>query len=102
LGFKGFSASDFFLFYCQSLYCTQNQQDIAQALSARINEAYQSLLNPLSRAEYLLQRHHIPVSETDQLEDMELMGEVIEARETIEDAEDSHEINVLVNDNQGL
>lgn len=64
--------------------------------------AYQSLLNPLPRAEYLLKRHHIPVSETDQLEDMELMAEVIEARETIEDAEDPNEINVLMEDNQGL
>ncbi|KAF9456191.1 hypothetical protein BDZ94DRAFT_1315382 [Collybia nuda] len=79
-----------------------NQQDVAQALSARINEAYQSLLNPLSRAEYLLRRHHIPVSETDQLEDMELMAEVIEARETIEDAEHSKDIDVLIENNQLL
>lgn len=30
------------------------------------------------------------------------MAEVIEARETIEDAEDPNEINVLMEDNQGL
>ncbi|RDB28426.1 Iron-sulfur cluster co-chaperone protein HscB, mitochondrial [Hypsizygus marmoreus] len=69
-----------------------NKQDVAQALSARINEAYQGLLNPLSRAEYILQRHHIPVSETDQVNDMQFMSEIMEARETIEDAENESDV----------
>ncbi|KAG6842205.1 hypothetical protein C0991_000175 [Blastosporella zonata] len=73
-----------------------NKQDVAQALSARINEAYQCLLNPLSRAEYILERHHIPVSETDQVNDMQFMSEIMEARETIEDATSITEVEPLI------
>ncbi|KAG5635572.1 hypothetical protein H0H81_010757 [Sphagnurus paluster] len=78
-----------------------NKQDIAQALSARINEAYQSLLNPLSRVEYILQQHHVPVSETDQVDDAGFMAEIMEARETIEEAEDGSDVENLLKQNTG-
>ncbi|KAF8898737.1 hypothetical protein BD779DRAFT_1485310 [Infundibulicybe gibba] len=78
-----------------------NKQDVAQALSSRINEAYQCLLKPLSRVEYLLERHHLPMSESDQLQDMEFMVDIMEARETIDDAEDSSEIHNIVTENTG-
>ncbi|KAF5370243.1 hypothetical protein D9615_010075 [Tricholomella constricta] len=76
-----------------------NKQDIAQALSGRINEAYQCLLNPLSRAEYILQRHHVPISETEHVEDIEFMAEIMQARETVEEAEDVAEIEILLQQN---
>ncbi|KAG5647994.1 hypothetical protein DXG03_007028 [Asterophora parasitica] len=80
----------------------KNKQDIAQALSARINEAYQGLLNPLSRAEYILQRHHVPISETEQVDDIEFMSEIMESREIIDEAEDRSEVESLVDQNNSL
>ncbi|KAK8205269.1 molecular chaperone [Zalaria obscura] len=61
----------------------------AEALSARINEAYKTLANPLLRAQYLLQLRGIDVAEDETLktEDPELLMEVLDAREAIEDAE---------------
>tara|TARA_R110002003_G_scaffold206_22_gene15867 strand:- start:6649 stop:7260 length:612 start_codon:yes stop_codon:yes gene_type:complete len=61
----------------------------AEATSARINEAYKTLQNPLHRAQYLLSLKGIEVAEdeTAKVEDAELLMEVLEAREQIEDAE---------------
>lgn len=60
----------------------------AEALSARINEAYKTLQNPLLRAQYLLSLRGIEVAddETAKVEDPELLMEVLEAREQIEEA----------------
>jgi molecular chaperone HscB len=80
----------------------KEKQDTAQAISARVNEAYQALLKPLPRAEYILGQHHIPISEKDQVDDIEFMSEVMEAREIIDDAEDESEVVNLVKDNRGL
>ena len=41
----------------------KQKQDVAQALSARLNNAYQTLLYPLSRAEYILELNQLPMSE---------------------------------------
>lgn len=79
----------------------KNKQDVAQALSAGVNEAYQCLLKPLSRAEYILGQHHIFLSEKDQVDDLEFMSEIMEARETIDDAEDGEEVSALLNENSG-
>ncbi|KAH7061636.1 cytidine deaminase-like protein [Paraphoma chrysanthemicola] len=61
----------------------------AEATSARINEAYKTLQNPLHRAQYLLSLKGIEVAEdeTAKVEDPELLMEVLEAREQIEEAE---------------
>jgi molecular chaperone HscB len=61
----------------------------AEALSARINEAYKTLQNPLLRAQYLLSLSGIEVAEdeTAKVDDPELLMEVLEAREQIEEAE---------------
>ena len=66
----------------------------AQALSARINEAYKTLQNPLLRAQYLLSLRGIDIAEdeTAKVEDPELLMEVLEAREKIEDAENEEEL----------
>ncbi|KAH8732642.1 Co-chaperone HscB, C-terminal oligomerization domain-containing protein [Phaeosphaeriaceae sp. PMI808] len=69
----------------------------AEALSARINEAYKTLQNPLLRAQYLLSLRGIEVAadETAKVEDGELLLEVLEVREQIEEAgreEDLEEI----------
>ena len=64
----------------------------AEALSARINEAYKTLQDPLKRAQYLLSQSGIDVEDDSaKLEaesDGELLMEVMEAREAVDDVED--------------
>lgn len=81
----------------------QKDQDLAHSLSSRLNEAYQCLLNPLSRAEYILERNGVHISESDHVEDMEFMADIMEQREAIEEAgsEDSEAVHELVEANDG-
>lgn len=79
----------------------KNKQDVAQALSSRVNEAYQRLLTPLSRAEYLLECHHHPISEADQVDNMEFMSEIMQIRETIEEAVNQDVIQLVIDENKG-
>ncbi|KAK6198262.1 hypothetical protein LQW54_010476 [Pestalotiopsis sp. IQ-011] len=70
----------------------------AEATSARINEAFRTLANPLARAQYLLQLQHgldVAADETSKVEDPELLMEVLEAREQIEEAGDEAELAPL-------
>lgn len=69
----------------------------AEATSARINEAYKALLNPLLRAQYLLSLRGIDVAEdeTAKVEDPELLMEVLDAREEIENAQEEAELEEL-------
>ncbi|RDL38318.1 HSC20 (HSCB), C-terminal oligomerization [Venustampulla echinocandica] len=62
----------------------------AEGTSARINEAYKTLQNPLLRAQYLLSLKGIDVAEdeTARVEDPELLMEVLDTREEIESAEE--------------
>jgi molecular chaperone HscB len=75
----------------------------AEALSARINEAYKTLQNPLLRAQYLLSLRGIEVAEdeTAKVEDPELLMEVLEAREQIEEAQSEEELVEMTNSNDG-
>lgn len=66
----------------------------AEGASARINEAYKTLQNPLLRAQYLLSLRGIDVAEdeTARVEDPELLMGVLETRENIEGAEEEVEL----------
>jgi molecular chaperone HscB len=74
----------------------------AEATSARINDAYKTLQNPLLRAQYLLGLRGIDVAEdeTAKVEDPELLMEVLDTREEIENAGEEKELEELkkVND----
>lgn len=74
----------------------------AEGTSARINEAYKTLQNPLLRAQYLLSLRGIDVAEdeTAKVEDPELLMEVLDAREEIENAQEEEELEEMkrVND----
>lgn len=70
-------------------------------MSARVNHAYQTLLDPLSRAEYILERNHVPISEGDHVDDMMFMAEIMEARETIDEAQGVAEVQALFEENEG-
>lgn len=71
-------------------------QDLSAALSTHTNTAYQTLLQPLARATYLLERHapELAPDETDTVDDVELVMEVMEARQTLEDADASEQDEV--------
>ncbi|KAF2225394.1 HSCB C-terminal oligomerization domain-containing protein, partial [Elsinoe ampelina] len=75
----------------------------AEGLSARINEAYKTLQNPLLRAQYLLSLRGIDVAEdeTAKVEDPDLLMEVLETRETIEEAEKEEDLEGLKETNEG-
>lgn len=74
----------------------------AEALSARINEAYRTLQSPLLRAQHLLHLRGIDVAEDERLkvEDPELLMEVLEAREAIEEAETEEEVLAMKESNE--
>ena len=66
-----------------------DKQRQAEALSARINEAYKTLQDPLRRARYLLAQQGIDAEdESAQISDNALLMEVMEAREAVEEVED--------------
>ncbi|EMD62843.1 hypothetical protein COCSADRAFT_37733 [Bipolaris sorokiniana ND90Pr] len=69
----------------------------AEVTSARINEAYKTLQNPLLRAQYLLSLRGIEVAEdeTAKVDDPELLMEVLEARESIEEAEREEDLEEM-------
>lgn len=73
----------------------------AEATSARINEAYKALQNPLLRAQYILSLRGIDLAEdeTARTEDPELLMEVMDAREDIENALEEGELTELRNTN---
>ena len=76
----------------------------AEALSARINEAYRALSDPLGRAQYLLAHNHgIDVTAEDGAQthpqDKETLMEVLETQEAIEEAEDEATIAGLKTEN---
>jgi molecular chaperone HscB len=72
----------------------QEKKRQAEALSARINEAYKTLQNPLLRAQYLLEMRGVDLAgdETAKVEDPELLMEVLETREVIEEATSEEEL----------
>ncbi|KAM5356005.1 hypothetical protein ACJ41O_002651 [Fusarium nematophilum] len=67
----------------------------AEAVSARINEAYKTLANPLLRAQYLLSLRGVDVAndETLKVEEPGLLMLVLEAREEIEGAESEDDLD---------
>ncbi|KAI9460577.1 hypothetical protein BJY52DRAFT_1118084 [Lactarius psammicola] len=80
----------------------QDKTQVARDLSSLVNEAYITLLRPLSRIHYILSQHNISVLETDQLDDPHLITEVIEIREALEDASTESEVEDIKNDVAGL
>lgn len=79
----------------------QDKEDVAQALSARLNEAYTSLADPLLRAEYLLEQNGLAIAEGEQLDDVEFITEIMEMREAMDEAESADEVARLVEENAG-
>lgn len=80
----------------------------AEAASSAINEAYKTLQDPLRRARYLLQLRGVDVEDDGGKlggdgapgGDMELLVEVMEAREAVEEAGSEAEVEVLREENE--
>ncbi|SPN96771.1 related to related molecular chaperone [Cephalotrichum gorgonifer] len=66
----------------------------AQSASAHLNEAFRTIADPLLRAQYLLSLRGLDVAgdETGQVADMELLADVMEAREEIEEAQGEEDL----------
>ncbi|KAF9496208.1 Co-chaperone Hsc20 [Pleurotus eryngii] len=79
----------------------EGKQDLAHSLSSLVNNAYQRLLKPLTRAEYILERNGHTMSEEDKLDDMIFISEVMEAREEIENADNPVLIQAIREENRG-
>ena len=66
---------------------TDTERRLAQQSSARVNEAYRTLKDPVQRAQYLLQLHGIDaVGETDTQLPFEFLERQLERREAANDA----------------
>lgn len=73
------------------------ERALAEAQSVSLNEAYETLKDPLSRAAYLLRLKGVDaaVSKDETMRDPELLMEAMEAREALMDAESAPAIEKL-------
>ncbi|KAJ1311569.1 hypothetical protein OPQ81_010053 [Rhizoctonia solani] len=74
----------------------------AATYSSFVNKGYETLRSPLKRAEYLLSLRGTEMGETDSLEDHDFIMEIMEMRESVEDAETRDELENIFMDNQEL
>ncbi|KAI0033179.1 HSCB C-terminal oligomerization domain-containing protein, partial [Vararia minispora EC-137] len=77
----------------------EQKVEAARDLSGLVNKAYNTLLSPVSRIEYILSRHGLDVAETDQVDDPELLMEILEAREGLQDASSQQQVDNIRQEN---
>ena len=78
---------------------------LALQASARVNEAYRTLRDPVARAEYLLSLHHIDATAEDDMRlPVAFLSRQIERREAMEEAgaaRDLRALSMLIDDVRG-
>uniref|UniRef100_A0A0E0MM50 J domain-containing protein n=1 Tax=Oryza punctata TaxID=4537 RepID=A0A0E0MM50_ORYPU len=74
---------------------SEKERAFAAEQSALVIDAYRTLSKPLSRALYLLQLEGIPIDEEKTITDPELLMEMMEIRETVNDASDSQTLEKI-------
>lgn len=74
---------------------SSEEYQLAQTQSSYLNKAYNTLKEPLARAQYMLALNGVEISESESLEDPELLMEVMEIREQMEEAESEDDIEKL-------
>ncbi len=82
----------------------QEKQQLAADQSSLLNKAFETLKDPLKRAEYLLTLRGHPINEEDTLhaqQQQELLMDVMEVRQKLEEAEGDERLD-LVLQNEGL
>ncbi|XP_068937876.1 iron-sulfur cluster co-chaperone protein HscB isoform X2 [Petaurus breviceps papuanus] len=79
---------------------SQTEKDFSEQHSMQVNEAYKTLLTPLSRGLYLLKLKGMEISEgTDSEMDLEFLGEIMEVNEKLSAAQsevETEEITAFV------
>ncbi|KAI0322333.1 hypothetical protein OF83DRAFT_1094751 [Amylostereum chailletii] len=74
----------------------------ARDLSGLVNKAYNTLLFPLGRIQYILRKHGIEVSESDKIDDVAFISEIMDAREALEEAESNEDVQKVREENESL
>ncbi|KAH0728995.1 hypothetical protein KY289_000183 [Solanum tuberosum] len=80
---------------------SQKEREYAAEQSARVIDAYRTLTDPLSRAIYILKLEGVHVDEEEKIDDVELLTEMLEIRETVEEAADSQSLKQIQGQIQG-
>lgn len=76
----------------------EQERLLALQHAAQINTAYQTLKNPLSRAQYLLHLHDAAETDEHALQmDGEFLMEQIELRESLAEIKQIHDLNIFLN-----
>ena len=60
-----------------------------------MNTAYNTLVEPLNRIQYILECEGVKITETDQTDDIELISEIMEAREALEEAASDEDAELI-------
>ncbi|KAM3324569.1 iron-sulfur cluster co-chaperone protein HscB isoform X1 [Capsicum chacoense] len=74
---------------------SQKEREYAAEQSARVIDAYRTLTDPLSRAIYILKLEDVHVDEEEKIDDVELLTEMLEIRETVDEAADSQALKQI-------
>ena len=75
---------------------TDTEKRLALQASARVNEAYRTLRDPVARAEYLLSLHHIDATAEDDMRlPVAFLSRQLERREAAEEAGAAHDLRAL-------
>ncbi|CAE6421923.1 unnamed protein product [Rhizoctonia solani] len=77
----------------------QKDKAAAANYSSFVNKGYETLKSPLRRAEYLLSLRGTEMGETDSLEDQHFIMEIMDTRESVEEAESRSDLEGLLADN---
>ncbi|MCD7451526.1 hypothetical protein HAX54_012512 [Datura stramonium] len=80
---------------------SQKEREYAAEQSARVIDAYRTLTDPLSRAIYILKLEGVHVDEEEKIDDVELLTEMLEIRESVEEAADSQALKQIQGQIQG-
>ncbi|URE25403.1 DnaJ protein [Musa troglodytarum] len=73
----------------------KKEKMFAAEQSARVIDAYRTLSKPLPRAIYLLKLEGVHVDEEKTITDPDLLAEMMDIREAVEEANDSHALNQI-------
>ncbi|KNA23512.1 hypothetical protein SOVF_024200 [Spinacia oleracea] len=74
---------------------SESEREYAAEQSSRVIDAYRTLKNSLSRAIYLMKLQGVHVDEEQTVSDPELLAEVMEIRESVEEAPDSQALKQI-------
>ncbi|XP_071700939.1 iron-sulfur cluster co-chaperone protein HscB homolog [Rutidosis leptorrhynchoides] len=74
---------------------SKEEREYAAEQSARVIDAYTTLRKPLKRAIYVMSLEGIEVDEEQTVSEPELLGEIMEIREAVEEANDSQALNKI-------